>query len=287
MESWKIQGSIAWKTMRKNHLMASEVPLIMGVSKYKRTKKQLWEEKLGLGQGQADNASMRYGRENEEIARKSYQSMTGNIVSPDVVFSKELPYLGASLDGISEDRTRVLEIKCTNKANHELAREGKIPEEFYPQLQQQMECAGVEYMDYFSFHKGEGIVVECKIDFDYLEIKNIKCKEFWDCVENLDEPDLEDEDYIERDDEWIDLASRLWSLKSERKSIESEEKNIEAQLKSLSQGKNSRGGKYRYKFSNRTGSIDYSSIPELKDLNLDIYRKKSTQSWSLKLDEDC
>ena len=60
-------------------------------------------------------------------------------------------------------------------------------------------------------------------------------------------------------------------------------------LKSLSMGKNSHYNGLRYTLSTVRGLVDYKTIPELSGVNLDMYRKPSTERWALsgKIKEEC
>lgn len=186
------QGSPEWLSMRRNYIGASDANILMGVSKYGKTPRDLWEEKLCLFERVELNiAAMEYGKINEPIARKLYEEISGILVVPDVVFHKELNFMMASLDGISMDRDIAVEIKCTNRLNHEMSSRGIVPEEFFPQLQHQMACLGHDVIHYFSYNKSNGIIIEVKRDEDYLERLYKTEKHFWNCVENYEFKELD------------------------------------------------------------------------------------------------
>src|SRR5690554_2634085 len=98
------QNTQEWLDLRKHYIGASDAPIIMGVSPYKRsdgrkkTPYVLWMEKLDLLPVEEETFAMRFGKENEEIARKSYEKKIMNSVHPQVVFHPTIPYLMASLD---------------------------------------------------------------------------------------------------------------------------------------------------------------------------------------------
>jgi len=281
------QGTSEWLDMRKKFVCASDAPIIMGVSPFKRadglrkTPHVLWMEKLDLLPAETETAAMRYGKEMEETARQSYEEKVGDFFAPKVCFHKDINYLMASLDGISIDGKKVVEIKNSNAEDHSLAKSKKVPDKYYPQLQHQLACIGLDGMHYFSFHKGEGVVVEVERDDNYLEEMYAKEKEFWDCVRNFKAPALTDNDYRERDKEWYKHASRVLEIKERRKTLEKEEKEAEAALRTMSDGKNSFFDDLRYTGSIRKGSVDYKKIPELEGINLEIYRKPSSSMWTL------
>lgn len=281
------QNTQEWLKLRKDYIGASDAPVIMGVSPFKRsdglrkTPHVLWMEKLDLLPAEAETSAMRYGKEMEEAARQSYEEKVGDFFTPKVCFHKDINYLMASLDGISIDGKKIVEIKNANAQDHALSKTKKVPGKYYPQLQHQLACIGLDGMHYFSFHKGEGVIVEVYREDTYLEEMYDKEKEFWDCVQNFKAPALTDNDYRERDKEWYKHASRVLELKERRKTLEKEEKEAEEALSTMSQGQNSFFDDLRYTGSIRKGSVDYKKIPDLEGINLEAYRKPSSSMWTL------
>lgn len=286
------QNSKEWLEMRKKYIGASDAPIIMQVCKWKvpdgrlKTPYLLWQEKTGIADFSMDSAATRYGKEMEEPARQAYEQLVDHIVSPDIVFHPEHKFMMASLDGLSLDKTRAVEIKNAGKDDHETALNGRVPDHYYPQVQHQVEILfriyNITQIDYFSYHKGEGIIVTVDRDEEYIARMLEKEIEFWRCVQDLDEPELTDADFVERDNAWQECASRLWEVKQEKRALQTEEKALEAMLKDYSEGVNSRAGGYRYTKSTIPGRVDYKAIPELLNMNLDGYRKKPTERWTLK-----
>ena len=282
-----IQGSNEWLDMRKKFVCASDAPIIMGVSPFKRsdgfrkTPHVLWMEKLDLLPAETETVAMRYGKEMEEPARQSYEEKVGDFFTPKVCFHKDINYLMASLDGISIDGKKIVEIKNANAKDHALAKTKKVPDKYYPQLQHQLGCIGLDGMHYFSFHKGEGVIVEVERDDNYLEEMYAKEKDFWDCVTNFKAPPLTDHDYRERDKVWYKQASRVLGIKQQLKTLEKEEKEAESALRTMSQGQSSFFDDLRYTSSIRKGNVDYKKIPELEGIDLEIYRKPSSSMWTL------
>jgi len=281
------QQTNEWLELRKKYIGASDAPIIMGVSPYKRSdgrKKTpyiLWMEKLDLLPRDAETPAMRFGKENESIARAEYEKKIGDYVTPKVCFHKEIPYLLASLDGISLDGKLAVEIKSANYEDHTLAKTKKVPAKYYPQVQQQMACTGLDHIHYFSFHKGEGVIVEVERDDKYLEEMYEKEKGFWECLKNFKAPELTSDDFHQRDSRWYTNAKRLLDLKEKMKELKEEEKTLEHFLRELSCNENSYFKDLRYASSRRKGNVDYSKIPELKGVDLEAFRKPSAEVWRL------
>ena len=285
------QNTADWLKMRKNYIGASDAPIIMGDCKFKlkdgrvKTPRVLWEEKLGLLPEEEENSACKYGKMMEEPARKEYEKKTGIFVVPDIVYHSKIKYMMASLDGLSMEKDMAVEIKNANADDHAVARQKRVPQHYKAQVQQQLECLyslyKIDMMHYFSFHKGEGIVVEVKRDVDYLELLYEKEQKFWACVENLEEPELVDQDFREMGIDWESKAHRLWEVEESIKVDTKLAKQLKDELKNLSEGLNCRAGAYRMVSSTRKGTIDYSLIPELMGKDLECYRKTNSRTWAL------
>lgn len=89
-------------------------------------------------------------------------------------------------------------------------------------------------------------------------------------------------DYEERGREWIDVARELYLASLAKANWAKKEAELKEQLRTLSDNKNSIGGGFIFTCTERMGSVDYRSIPELKEIDLDLYRKTPVFSWSLK-----
>ena len=281
------QQTQEWLKLRKKYIGASDAPIIMGVSPYirsdgrKKTPYVLWMEKLDLLPSDKETPAMKFGKENESIAREEYEKKIGDYVTPKVCFHKEIPYLMASLDGISLDGKLAVEIKSANYEDHALAKTKKVPAKYYPQVQQQLACTGLDGMHYFSYHKGEGVIVEVLRDDSYLKEMYEKEKDFWDCLKNFKSPELCEEDLHETNETWYSNAIRLLGIKAQIKELKEEESHIESFLQKEGGEKNSFFKDLRYTSSIRKGSIDYGKIPELSTINLEAYRKPTSIVWRL------
>ncbi len=80
---------------------------------------------------------------------------------------------------------------------------------------------------------------------------------------------------------WVSLAEQAYKVSLLRKQCELKEKELYEQLKKLSKDQSSLGGGYAFSKIERKGNIDYSSIPVLKKIDLEKYRKESVVMWKL------
>ena len=280
------QGSAEWLEFRKNKIMASEAPIIMGVSPWSTVKK-LWEEKLDLKETQASNRYMQRGNELEPVARQVYESLTNTEVSPVVVVSEKYPWMGASLDGLSACGTRVVEIKCPGKKDHDIAASGKIPEKYYPQLQHQLAVLSVDSIDYFSFNEESHYLVTVQRDDDYIKEMIKREQEFYNKMLTFESPDSVGKDkIIDNSDDWIDFSERAKTAYHMYKHYEELWNSLkdEAILKCADGSRMGNGLCVQY--SETKGAVDYKSIPELQDVDLEKYRKPSYTKWSVIVEKD-
>lgn len=162
------QGSDEWLDLRKNYVCASDSIIILGLSPW-RTRQELLEEKLGLREPQPVNSAMLRGQLLEPKARAAAENELNELFIPEVYVSEEYPFMCASYDGVSFDKKSILEVKCTNKKNHELSKNGKIPDYYMPQVQHQISILDVDFCNYYSFDGSCGFVVRVPRDEEFIK----------------------------------------------------------------------------------------------------------------------
>lgn len=163
------QRSKEWHDWRNSGIGASEIAAIMGDSPW-MSAQDLWELKKGIRPPQAMNFAMQRGVDLEPLALSHFENMTGEIMQPLCASHSEHPFILASFDGISADRSLHVEIKCPGLKSHELALRGVVPKHYQWQIQQQLLVAGNPKGWYFSFYKNYsdqtkiGVLVEVFAD---------------------------------------------------------------------------------------------------------------------------
>ncbi len=275
------QGSQEWLDFRKKHIGASDAPIIMGESPWK-TPLQLWEEKTGLTQPEPMNPAMARGHELEPVARAAYIDYTGISVRPAVIVSTIHHWMAASLDGISNYMQTVVEIKCPGQKDHDLALNDEVPEKYYAQLQHQMAVAALDKLDYYSYRDGSEALVVVKRDPEYISNLIEKERDFWDDIQKLTPPALCDRDYVERFDKKWSNAAIEWKLATgDLKRAEKKHEDCRETLIELSENKRCKGAGIKTQRITRKGAVEYKKIPELQDVNLEAYRKPSSEIWRI------
>lgn len=174
-----------WLEWRLQGVCASDAPCIMGESPWK-TRDQLLQEKATGIDNYPENDNMRFGKENEEVARLLYEQMTDHIVFPDQkIIHPKFYWIRATLDGLDMDGKVMVEIKCAKKSDHILASKQKVPPKYFAQCQHQLLAKELDTMDYFSYHKQEGIIVKVDRDQPYIAKMFQMHKIFWEEVLEL------------------------------------------------------------------------------------------------------
>ena len=163
------QGSAQWLELRRKHVCASDSLAVMGLSKW-CTRQELLEQKRGLRPETQKNYLMQRGIDLEPLARQKAEEMLKTLFIPEVYVSYEYPWMLASLDGVCIDNKMILEIKCPNRKTHEMAKNEKIPDYYYAQVQHQIAVCDTGECYYASFDgKQDVAIVIVKRDDEFIK----------------------------------------------------------------------------------------------------------------------
>ena len=148
------QRSDEWFSIRRNLITASDMAQALNKGKF-GTQKDFLIKKIGnLMENnnkyiQSDNIALLWGVKYEEVANKIYMKRNSvEVFEFGLIKHPTLDCFGASPDGISELGI-MLEIKCPFKRGID----GSIPEQYWMQIQGQLEVCDLEECDY----------LECKL----------------------------------------------------------------------------------------------------------------------------
>ena len=260
--------------LKRRKIGSSDAPAIMGVSPW-TTRYQLYIQKVE-GKERADNDAMKQGRLMEDKARREFELVTGHIIpAKNNVQSSVFDFMTANFDGMSMDGKILVEIKCPGKKDHATALSGKVPEKYFPQCQHQLVVAELDEMFYYSFDSKDGVTLQVYRNEKYVKDLIAKESEFWDMVQNLRPPELTERDYKERqDEEWLAVSDEWIEANKRLKEAEEHEALIRKHLIDLTAGQNSKGNGVAFQRILQKGSVNYKEIPELKNVNLDAFRKE-------------
>lgn len=280
------QGSQEWLDFRKGKIGASMAPVIMGVSPF-QTKLQLWEEII-FDTEKPKTMAMQRGTELEDKARQWVNKGLNREYKPVVLQSIHHPDFIASLDGYYEDedgKPHLLEIKCPGQEAHLLALEGKIPDYYYPQLQHQMDLAAVDEILYMSFDGENGKFIFCERDEHYCTDLFAEELSFFASVLAFRPPEPSDRDEVVINSPIALIeADEYRTLSRLRDNIDQQMSDIKSRLIEHTSHARSKIGSLKIQKVIRKGCVDYSKIPELQKVDLDLYRKPHIESWRILID---
>ena len=267
------QNTAEWHRWRLQGLGSSDAPVIMGEAPF-RTRRFLWSVKTGLAKETAGGAAARRGRALEGAAQSVYERQTGIQMEPLCLVHERLEWMRASLDGLSFDGSIALEIKCPwGMRDQPELREGRIPIHYYAQVQHQLEVSGARELHYWSFNGASGTLVRVQPDREYIARLIDAEATFWQRVVASDWSDDGSERDLSTDSRWCSAAFRYREAKIRLDRATAEEQRARDQLKNLATAQRTYGGGIEVLRSFRKGAVDYTRIPELRNLELERYRK--------------
>ena len=280
-----------WLRERRKGIGSSDSPAIHGASKY-MTALELYEDKISdVIDDSKTNWAMERGNELEPIARKMFSARLGldnggdDDFAPTNIISAELPFMRASMDGLSRCKRYGLEIKYQGKKEHEatgnesLSIKERIREMYWIQCQHQIFVGSLEYVYFVSYNPDADVkmyVVIVEPDKEFLSLHIKKCTDFWLCVENKTPPEPSPKDFVSikghraLESAWIEIKNQIDFL-------EQQKEEIEEKIKALATHPRSRIGLVGIREESRKGSIKYADIPAIKSMSpieLDGYRSK-------------
>ena len=281
------QGSDLWLQFRRDKISASQIGVILGLSPW-QTPYQLWSEKIGLTEPEEATAAMKRGSLMEADALREYCLMRGIEMKSAVVTHSDFPDFMASLDGISYDSQHIVEIKCPGMKGHEESKNGDVKPLYIAQMNWQMFCTGLSTCDYFSYDGENGYIIEVGRDEVLISKMFTAANEFLNYCRSLSPPPFTDLDYEDKsdDDYWNRLCDMYERHNQQEKCAILEKDKVKKKMIEYANGRNVKGANSKFTGYMMEGKINYEVIPELKDVNLDSYRKPSIQCYRITTQKD-
>lgn len=200
----------SWLEWRHTGIGSSDASIIMGVSKFKTRNELLLEKALPFKGDKEQTYIQKRGDWIEKIVRDLFNKNKSEDTKYASVNceSDEFPFMRASLDGLQGDNKRFMEVKLLSSITRyklesgdktpglelwELVDDGKIPEQYYPQVQHQMMVTGLDLCNFAGYReiKGEtpdiNNVNDCFVERNDEYIKQLAIEEFkfWYEVQEL------------------------------------------------------------------------------------------------------
>ena len=280
------QRSPEWFKQRIGLVTGSSVGAILGCDPFRKPKDVLRAMVRQFHNAESEftgNIATEYGTKFESFAQADFEMETGlNVTETGFHISSEYEWLGASPDGLVDDGA-VLEIKCPyGKRNGSDFKSMIEQPQYYAQMQIEMLATGRNKCHFYQW-SSVGSSLET-IDFSQIWIdENIpKLKKFHDkYLAEIKKPDLHLIDLVQTR-EAKQLAQVFNDTKAEMDRLKTYLEELRQQLIILADGQKSNiSGVLVYPIE-RKGSIQYKSIPELQNVDLEQYRGKPTKSWGVK-----
>lgn len=281
------QGSDQWLEWRKNRLTATDAAMLLGCNQYVTPYKG-WQRKIGQIEEQAVTPPMLRGQKEEPIARRMFIEESKINMIPCCIESEEYPFLGASLDGISDCGRYLLEIK--SQPIDRIKKFG-IPEYHMCQMQHQLLCtdgmAGLCF--YVSIWDGEIYMQEVYQDFKWMSEYIPKAKEFWKKVIFFEAPPLTKGDYknMENDIKWYTYSKEYKKVVEQIKLLELLKEECKKELISVCQ-ENACGNGIKVLKKISKGRVDYPGLVESLNIEEELvekFRGPASESWTIMLDK--
>lgn len=145
-----VERTDAWWAWRQSGIGSADAATILGEKPAKSAERLLFEKQhppkdSGRSFVRAQGAAL------ERAARAHYQVAVGVTVQPTCVQSVARSWQRASLDGLSADGERVVEIKCGHAAYQRAAARRRPPPHHFAQLQHILAVTGLPVIDYWCY----------------------------------------------------------------------------------------------------------------------------------------
>lgn len=278
-----LQGSDAWLEFKKDKIGSSQAASIAGKNPYE-TPLMCYEAIINKTSKPVAPAMQR-GKDEEPRALRWLNSSINSCFLPKVVQSVEFPMLMASLDGFmfKDGKPTGCEIKTPGIDVHLRAIEGVVPEHYLWQIYHQMLVTGAESWLYVSWTGRDAVVIEVKRDEESIaKLLEIELK-FCNKLFKREPPEATDKDWVDNT-EFEVLAWEYKRLERDIKEMTSKRDYLKEEILKEVSNIHPRvriGSILKIQRIEKKGSVDYSKIPELENVDLEQYRKPSVSYWRM------
>lgn len=281
-----VQGSPEWLAARLEHVTASNVPSLFGLSPYKTALEYATEiltksEKSGLDK----SALFAKGHQVEAAAREWAKTHLGINFVPQVIVSEEIPFLMASLDGIEEQKGLVFEAKYVGKDALADVKRGVLKPHHDFQVQAQLMAAGFEKGVYFAIDpSGDAAILDVVANPVIQNQILAVVPQFWADLQEGKLPEPSDRDIlVVEDDQDLEVMYALEQQIIDLKRAYDEKEEV---VLKRYEGKTRVAGRgVHISRSWRKGNVDYGKVPQLRGVDLERFRKSGALVTSVRFDK--
>jgi len=265
------QGTPEWYELRRSKIGASDIATIMAGSK--RDLHDLYLSKVNGHEKFVTKAMLR-GKEMEAEARAWMNINNDFDFEPIVGVSDDHDWLMASFDGFQEGIS--LEIKCPMRV-HDCIDEHNNYSKWWWQVQAQYAVGGHKQAILLAYSPEMRVYSTISRDEDAIRELIRKGKEFYDRVVNYDPPEEE----IEQIEDSMGIAQAWLSAKRAKDIADAHEESARKALIEFANNKTCKIGEVAVRKMTKRGAIEYKQIVELKEIDLEKYRKDAIVYWKV------
>lgn len=288
------QRTPAWLAWRRARRMASETPVLLGLSKYGvRTPADLWRAKVLDEREPAGDYVERaraHGEEHEPAALAAVNKLLGLDMAPACF---ERGDWAASFDGIDWDlgadfAREIAEIKCPyagiKSTRWQLAERGQVRDDDMAQIQHQLLVSAASRAHYAVYVPGAGLKILTVLPMRSWRDRIAEVWDaFWPHIESGTPPESE---VAERDDsDWASAVAAYAAAKAADARAAADLKAAEKRLHALAGERSTRGAGLALTRYFARGNVDYTQIPALAGVELDLYRKPGAWRTRINLEK--
>lgn len=268
--------------VRRKYLGSSDIPVVMGVSKYK-SKRELWLEKTGqrLPEDISNRDAVLLGTELESVIREKVERELGQKFPPQTFLDG---YRRAQLDGFNDESKVMVEIKTVGADRFADAENKVIWDDHKFQVQWQLMLSGAKKAIYVAFLVKEDKMTTFEVLPDEAVWANMQlaADKFWGAVMNNTEPD----EYLLSPD--VKHYIKQWGVaKAMFDTAKARFEEVDEKLKELLEESKIRGVEwsgFKAITVERQGNIAYKNIPELQGIDVEQYRGKPVKFYKFSLE---
>ena len=151
------------------------------------------------------------------------------------------------------------------------------------QMYAQIYVTRAEKCFYYCYYEKEGICIEVYLPPNFLSRWHPAARAFWKCVALNEPPALQESDYKDMscEPEWHSYATEYRKLCEQIKTLEDMKESYRQEILKKCGDQSCTGHGIKVIKTILPGRIAYHEIPEIKDINIEKYRKNPTTSWRI------
>lgn len=183
------QEGDAWHAFRADGLGGTDAGILLGLNPYESVDSIYSAKALNTSTKEFSDhgiAAMEHGKSLEDTARQTFSKIIGMEFNPTCAIHKDFSFIRSSLDGISNDYTTLLEIKCPFRQQSFSKHLNGILPYYYAQAQHQMLTTGAELLYFGSYFKDDSnlevVIYKVLPDIPLQTELTKRCQSIWKSI---------------------------------------------------------------------------------------------------------